>query len=79
MAPKHSQAIFKSLDWIYTFLWNTMHVAITTVPMGLDRNGMPFNLQIIASPGNDNLSIQVAEELEKQFGGWTSPSEIKIV
>jgi len=47
------------------------------VPLGLSKSGLPVGLQVIASPLNDHLSIAVAEELEKGFGGWVSPSEIK--
>ena len=53
-------------------------MAITNVPMGLDRHGMPFGVQVIAGPGNDNLTIQVTEELEKQFGGWIPPCAVKL-
>ena len=55
-----------------------MNVAITNVPMGLDRYGMPFGVQVIAAPNNDNLTIQVAEQLERQFGGWIPPCSVKL-
>lgn len=77
-ALKHNETLLKFSDVAYTSLWNAMNVAITTVPLGLDRHGMPFSVQIIVSPNNDNLSIQVAEELEKQFGGWVPPCPVQF-
>ncbi len=51
-------------------------MAITAVPLGLSKSGLPIGLQIVASPLNDRLSIAAAEELEKAFGGWVSPTDI---
>jgi fatty acid amide hydrolase 2 len=60
----------------YTALFNPLYVAITAVPLGLSRSGLPIGVQIVASPLNDRLSIAAAEELEKAFGGWVSPTDI---
>lgn len=78
LALKHNQTLLKTSHTIYTSLWNAMDVAITTVPLGLDRHGMPYSIQVIVSPYNDNLSIQVAEALEKQFGGWVPPCPVHL-
>ena len=76
---KHSESFSKSFaSFAYTALWAAMGVAVTNVPMGLDRHGVPFGVQVIAAPGNDNLPIQVAEELEKQFGGWIPPCPVEV-
>lgn len=70
--------MLKSQDIVYTALWNALNVSVTVVPLGLDRHGMPISVQIIASPNNDNLGIQIAEELEKQFGGWVPPCPVQF-
>ncbi|KAI2811730.1 Fatty-acid amide hydrolase 2 [Blomia tropicalis] len=78
IAFKHNQSLLKSQDIVYTALWNALNVSVTVVPLGLDRHGMPISVQIIASPNNDNLGIQIAEELEKQFGGWVPPCPVQF-
>ncbi|CAG2169240.1 unnamed protein product [Oppiella nova] len=71
-AVKHNSTLLKVWNVSYTQLFNTLNVAITSVPLGLSRTGLPIGLQIISSPLNDRLTIAVAEELERAFGGWDS-------
>lgn len=79
LAVKHNQTLFKFNNiTAYYGLWNALNVAVTNVPLGLDRHGMPYGVQVIASPNNDNLTIQVAEELDKAFGGWIPPCPVKL-
>jgi amidase len=58
------------------FHWLAMAYAVTVVghpavslPVGLDRNGMPFGLQIIGPRGGDALVLRVAAELEALLAG----------
>jgi amidase len=53
------------------FHWLAMAYAVTVVghpavslPVGLDRNGMPFGLQIVGPRGGDALVLRVANQLE---------------
>ena len=53
------------------FHWLAMAYAVTVVghpalslPVGLDRNGMPFGLQIVGPRGGDALVLRVAAQLE---------------
>jgi Asp-tRNA(Asn)/Glu-tRNA(Gln) amidotransferase A subunit family amidase len=53
------------------FHWLAMAYAVSVVghpaislPVGLDRNGMPFGLQIVGPRGGDALVLRVAAELE---------------
>uniref|UniRef100_A0AC35GVC5 Amidase domain-containing protein n=1 Tax=Panagrolaimus sp. PS1159 TaxID=55785 RepID=A0AC35GVC5_9BILA len=46
---------------------------IAIVPLGLDSNGIPISVQLIAGPNNDRLLIAAAQELEDAFGGWQAP------
>ena len=49
---------------------------MTQVPIGLSTKGLPLGVQVIAAPNNDHLTISVAEEFERKFGGWAPPSTI---
>jgi amidase len=58
------------------FHWLAMAYAVTVVghpalslPVGLDRNGMPFGLQIVGPRGGDALVLRVAAELEALLAG----------
>jgi Asp-tRNA(Asn)/Glu-tRNA(Gln) amidotransferase A subunit family amidase len=58
------------------FHWLAMAYAVTTVghpaislPVGLDRNGMPFGLQIVGPRGGDALVLRVAAALEALLAG----------
>ncbi|CAG2106869.1 unnamed protein product [Medioppia subpectinata] len=72
-APKHNQTILKVVNISYTCVFNTLDVAITSVPLGLTSDGLPVGVQIIAKPFNDRLTIALAEELERGLSGWTAP------
>ncbi len=58
------------------FHWLAMAYAVTVVghpaislPVGLDRNGMPFGLQIVGPRGGDALVLRVAATLEALLAG----------
>jgi fatty acid amide hydrolase 2 len=73
VAPKHRQPLRYPLDWIYTALFNVMELPATSVPMGLDADGLPLAVQVVAAHGNDHLTIAAALALEQAYGGWVSP------
>ena len=76
VAPKHKTTILKLPNCMYTAVFNLLEVAITECPMGLSKQGIPLGVQVIAGAGNDHLTLAMAEEIEKTFGGWSSPSSI---
>ena len=47
---------------------------MTQVPLGLGERGLPLGVQVAAGPGRDHVSIAVALELERVFGGWVPPT-----
>ena len=73
IAPRHGRPLLAPTAWVYTALFNVLECAVTQVPLGLDERGLPLGIQVVAAPGNDHLSIAVALELEKRFGGWVPP------
>lgn len=75
-APHHETSLFKFLDCAYTAVCNTLQAPITQCPMGMSHEGLPFGLQIISRPYGDRLTLAVACELERAFGGWYPASRV---
>ena len=74
-APKHGKPLVLPVNYVYTGIWNMMEAPVTQVPLGLNKQGIPLGVQVVGAHGNDYLTISVAQELEKAFGGWTPPSQ----
>lgn len=74
-APFHYQALFKLYNFSYWALFNVLHVPATQVPLGLNDDGLPLGIQVVATKNRDRHCIAVAEELERAFGGWVPPFE----
>lgn len=72
-APYHNEPLIKPFNFSYTAVMNVLGLPATHCPMGLDRNGLPIGVQVVAAEGNDRLCLAVANELEKAFGGWVPP------
>jgi Asp-tRNA(Asn)/Glu-tRNA(Gln) amidotransferase A subunit family amidase len=60
------------------FHWLALAYAVTlpghpavSLPVGLDRNGMPFGLQVVGPRGGDAFVLSVAAELEACLAGDT--------
>ncbi|CAL4077129.1 unnamed protein product, partial [Meganyctiphanes norvegica] len=76
-APYHTQPLFRPFNFIYTAIINVLKLPSTQCPLGLGTDGVPLGIQIIANHYQDHLSLAVAQELEKAFGGWVSPSRVR--
>lgn len=77
VAPLHNKPLVNLFHWMYTAIFNVLETPVTQVPLGLNQNSLPLGLQVVGSHGNDHLTIAVAMELEKVFGGWTPPKYLK--
>lgn len=73
-APRHVTPMFPPFQWIYTAILNVMELPSTQVPLGLNAQGLPLGVQVVAIHGNDHVSIAVAQQLEQAFGGWQPPA-----
>lgn len=73
-APRHYRPLLRPLRFGYTALLNVMQVPVTQVPLGLSTRGLPLGVQVVAAHGNDHMTIAVAQELERAFGGWVQPA-----
>ncbi|XP_063990511.1 fatty-acid amide hydrolase 2 [Diachasmimorpha longicaudata] len=73
-ASYHYSYFFRPYNFGYWCLFNVLRLPTCQVPLGLDSEGLPIGVQIVAAPHQDHLCIAVAKELEKTFGGWVPPS-----
>jgi fatty acid amide hydrolase 2 len=78
-APRHGRPALESLvlrmPFAYQGIINALELPATQVPLGLNGEGLPLGVQVISAHGNDHLTIAVAMELERAFGGWVPPFE----
>ena len=72
-APKHGRTVGRAAAIVPMGIWNVAPVAVTQVPLGLDDKGLPLGVQVVAGLDMDHVSIRVALELERVFGGWVPP------
>lgn len=72
-APRHYRPMWPPFNWQYTAIFNVLELPVTVAPLGLSSRGLPLGVQIAAAHGNDHLTIAVALELERRFGGWVAP------
>lgn len=75
-APRHYEPIFRLTRFSYTALFNVMEMPATQVPLGLNDKGLPLGVQVASIHGNDHITIAVAMELERAFGGWVFPPKL---
>jgi fatty acid amide hydrolase 2 len=72
VAPLHGHTVGRS--WLLTpaAVFNLAGVPVTEVPLGLSGGGVPLGVQVAGARDQDHVTIAVALELERVFGGWVS-------
>ncbi|XP_053199330.1 fatty-acid amide hydrolase 2-B [Scomber japonicus] len=73
VAPKHHHPLFTPFDFSYTGIFNTLGLPVTQCPLGLNDEGLPLGVQVVAGKMHDRLPLAVALYLEEAFGGWRDP------
>jgi fatty acid amide hydrolase 2 len=73
-APRHYDTLVRSFNLYFTGVFNIMEYPATQVPLGLNARGLPLGVQVVSNRWNDGITIAVAENLEKVFGGWVPPA-----
>ena len=63
--------LVKPFNFAYTGIFN---ILVTQVLLGLSSSDLPLGVQVVAGKNMDRISLAVAEEAEKMFGGWMPPS-----
>ncbi|XP_046963491.1 fatty-acid amide hydrolase 2-B-like isoform X2 [Vanessa cardui] len=74
-AHLHYRIFYRFLNFGYLTIFNALGLPATACPIGLTDKGLPVGLQIVANKCNDHLTLAVAREFEKAFGGWTPPNK----
>ncbi len=77
VGPFHYQAFVQVYNFSYWSILNVLHLPVTQVPLGLNKNGLPMGLQVVANKNRDRHCFAVAEELEREFKGWIAPFQIE--
>ncbi len=72
-APPHDAPLRRPFDFAYTGILNVLEVPATAAPLGIGAEGVPLGVQVAARRGADRLTLEAAEFLEEQFGGWVPP------
>lgn len=72
-AAHHGQILANPFNASYSVVFNAAGLPCTQCPLGMNASGLPIGMQIVTAPGNDRLSISLAEHLEEKLGGWTPP------
>ena len=79
VAYKTHTTLFRPADVGYSGVMNVLELPATHATMGLDaKSGLPIGFGIAAAPYNDRFTLAVAEELEREFGGWVSPGGVQL-
>ncbi|XP_073942908.1 fatty-acid amide hydrolase 2-B isoform X2 [Choristoneura fumiferana] len=74
-ADLHYRVYYKFLNCGYLTIFNALGLPATSCPIGQTDKGLPVGLQLVANKANDHLTIAVAKEFERAFGGWTPPNK----
>ena len=73
--PVHGwPVVMNTFDYIYCGIINALGLPSTQCPLGLDSQQLPLGIQCIAARGYDQLTLAVAQEIERAMGGWVPPS-----
>lgn len=73
VAPRHHWPLLAPTASHYTQIFNVTGAPVTQIPVGLDERGLPLGVQAVGRPGNDHVTIAVAQTLENALGGWIPP------
>jgi fatty acid amide hydrolase 2 len=73
LAPRHGRTLGRPWLIVPAAVFNLAGLPVTEAPLGLSAAGLPVGMQVAAGPDRDHVSIAVALELERVFGGWVPP------
>lgn len=74
-APRHGAPTLRAFNFAYTGVFNVLGLPATTCPVGLGgRSRLPVGVQLVAARDNDRLTLALAAEIERAFGGWRDPA-----
>ncbi|CAG9788527.1 unnamed protein product [Diatraea saccharalis] len=76
VAPYHYSLLLRPYNFAYWGVFNAIKFPAAQVPLGLNSDGLPVGIQVVAAPENDALALAVAEHLGKLFGGFVPPCKV---
>lgn len=76
-APYHGETILSAPSLGYTSIFNLLGLPATQCPLGFNKEGLPYGMQIVGKLYNDPLTLACAVEVEKAFGGWVPPGLVR--
>ncbi|KAJ8679442.1 hypothetical protein QAD02_015229 [Eretmocerus hayati] len=76
-APLHYEPLVKPFNFSYTAIINVLGLPATACPLGLNQQGLPIGIQVVGGLYQDRVTIAVAEELQRGFGGWVPPAVVE--
>jgi fatty acid amide hydrolase 2 len=74
VAPRHGATIGRPWVLANAAVFNLTGMPVTEVPLGLGSKGLPVGVQVVGCRDRDHVTIAVALELERAFGGWIPPT-----
>ena len=74
VAPRHGATIGRPWVLANAAVFNLTGMPVTEVPLGLGSKGLPLGVQVVGRRDQDHVTIAVALELERAFGGWVAPT-----
>ncbi|KAM3959662.1 fatty-acid amide hydrolase 2-A isoform 2-T3 [Aphomia sociella] len=77
VAPPHGALVLRPFNFAYWGIFNVLKLPSAQVPLGLNRDGLPIGIQVVAGPNQDALCLAVAELLGKEFGGYVPLCKIQ--
>jgi fatty acid amide hydrolase 2 len=74
VAPRHGGTVGRPWVLANAAVFNLTGMPVTQVPLGLGAKGLPLGVQVVGCRDQDHVTIAVALELERAFGGWVPPT-----
>ncbi|MBO85648.1 MAG: amidase [Deltaproteobacteria bacterium] len=69
-APRHGDAWRTAFDASCTAIFNVLESPVTVVRTSFESRGLPVGVQVVGIRGADALTLDVAELLERDLGGF---------
>ncbi|XP_047521826.1 fatty-acid amide hydrolase 2-like [Pieris napi] len=75
-APYHYSLYLRPFNFSYWGIFNVLHLPSIQIPLGLNAEGIPLGIQVVAGPRQEALCLTVAKHLQTMFGGYVPPCTI---
>lgn len=72
-ASPHGTFRDRYVGFSYTMTYNLTGWPGTVVRVGTSQDGLPVGVQIVARPWREEVTLAIAQHLEKALGGWQRP------